>query len=154
MTLASSPAKRRPMLGMLVDYYGGEYQMGLIESATRAVKRMGYDLCVVVGRSLGAPQPLERVQNDIYCHLDASMFDGIVVGSGCIGIYERPNAIAEFCQRYGSMPLCSISTQLPSIPSLVVGNRHGMQLPVDHLIEEHQCQRIAYIRGPMASEEA
>ena len=154
MTLVSVATKRRPIFAMLIDYLGGDYQMGLISAAQRATQRLGYDLLVVVGRSLSAPEPSSLAQNDIYNHLDASLLDGIIVGSGCIGIYEQPAAIADFCKRYGNLPICSISTQLPGIPSLVVSNYRGMKLAVDHLIEEHGCQRIAYIRGPLASEEA
>lgn len=154
MTETPSPRARRPRFALLVDYYGGDYQMGLVHSAEEAAQRLGYDLFVVAGRSLGAPQPADRAQNDVYNHLTPVAIDGVAVGSGCIGIYQTPEVLAEFCRRYGMLPLASISTQLPGVPSLVVNNRRGQQLPVAHLIEEHRCQRVAYVRGPAASEEA
>ncbi len=144
----------RPKLAILVDYFEGEYQMGLIEAAERTAQRLGYDLCIVVGRALGAPEAPNLAQNDIYSHLESPEINGIVIGAGCMGIYRNPESLVEFCRRFAQIPLCSVSTQLAGIPSLVVSNRRGMQLPVDHLIEEHDCQRIAYIRGPLASEEA
>jgi DNA-binding LacI/PurR family transcriptional regulator/serine phosphatase RsbU (regulator of sigma subunit) len=147
-------ATRRPKLAILVDYFEGEYQTGLIDIADRTARRLGYDLCIVVGRALGAPEPQNRAQNDIYSHLRAPTIDGLVLGAGCMGIYQTPKTLAEFCTQFAPISICSVSTQLPGIPSLVVSNRRGMQLPIDHLIEEHGCQQIAYIRGPLLSEEA
>lgn len=149
-----APPKRRPMLALLVDYLGGDYQAGLVSAISRATQRLDYDLLIVVGRSLNAPDESARAQNEIYGHLGPPLLDGIVAGSGCMGIYTKPEELAAFCQQWAGLPVSSISTQLPEIPSLVVSNRRGQQLVVDHLIEEHQCQHIAYIRGPLASEEA
>jgi DNA-binding LacI/PurR family transcriptional regulator/serine phosphatase RsbU (regulator of sigma subunit) len=141
-------------LYVLVDYYGGDYQMSLIEATERQARKLGYDVLTLVGRSLGAPRPSDAVQNDIYRNVDLELASGVLVASGCMGLYVAPPAIRAFAERFRPVPTVSASVQLDGIPSLIVSNYAGMKVAIDHLIEQHQCRRIAYVRGPLASREA
>jgi DNA-binding LacI/PurR family transcriptional regulator/serine phosphatase RsbU (regulator of sigma subunit) len=141
-------------LYVLVDYYGGDYQMSLIEATERHARKLGYDVLTLVGRSLGAPNPSDTVQNEIYRCVDSELASGVLVASGCMGLYVAPPVIREFAERFRPIPTVSASVQLDGIPSLVVSNYAGMKVAIDHLIEQHQCRRIAYVRGPLASREA
>ncbi|MGC4064201.1 MAG: substrate-binding domain-containing protein [Polyangiaceae bacterium] len=141
-------------LYVLVDYYGGDYQMSLIEATERQARKLGYDVLTLVGRSLGAPNPSDAVQNEIYRNVDPNLAAGVLVASGCMGLYVPPPVIKEFAERFGAVPTVSASVQLEGIPSLIVSNYAGMKVAIDHLVELHQCRRIAYVRGPLASSEA
>jgi DNA-binding LacI/PurR family transcriptional regulator/serine phosphatase RsbU (regulator of sigma subunit) len=139
---------------MLIDYYGGDYQLGLIQGAEETTKRSDNNMVVAVGRWLNSPKPIDSIQNDIFHHLKNPGTDGIVVASGCLSHYVSQEELAQFVAKFAPLPVISISVQVPGVPSLIVDNRRGQQQIVDHLIESHGARRIAYIRGPAASFEA
>jgi DNA-binding LacI/PurR family transcriptional regulator len=145
---------RRKSIALLVDHLGGDYQTGLYRAVEDAAGDSDVNLLVTVGRSLGAPNPIDAAQNEIYARLGPACVDGIVVGSGCIGGYVSPRTLAEFCADASPLPLCSVSANVAGVPSLAVSNRRGMRIVVEHLIVSHGCRRIAYIRGPHGGDEA
>lgn len=147
-------AGKRTSIALLLDYLGGDYQLGLLQSVEEAAREHDLNLFVAVGRAIDAPNPVDAVQNEIYSRVGSDRVDGVIVGSGCIGIHVDTGALASFLARFGSLAKCSISAQLPGIPSLVVSNQRGMRAMVDHVIMVHGCRRIAYIRGPTGGDEA
>ncbi len=145
---------RRRTIAVLVDYLVGDYQIGLIRGAEMAAIEHDVNLVTVVGRPLLAPYFGDRAQNDVYYRIKQATFDGVIVGSGCIGTSAGPEQLAELCSGYAPLSLCSIGVYLPGVPSLVISNFNGMKIIIDHLIDQHDCRNIAYVRGPLASVEA
>jgi phosphoserine phosphatase RsbU/P len=149
-----SSLRTRRTVAILVDYLTGDYQNGLINAAEAAARERDGNLMIVVGRALDAPSPAEATQNEIYRRLGRECTDGVIIGSGCIGIYTGPAGLADFAKSLAPVPRCSVSAHVPGIPSFVVSNLRGQEIIVSHLIETHGCRRLAYIRGPLESDEA
>lgn len=147
-------SRKRTSIALLLDYLGGDYQLGLLQPVEEAAREHDLNLIVAVGRALEAPAAVDATQNEIYARVGAERVDGVIVGSGCIGIHVDTAALARFLGRFGSLPKCSISAHLPGVPSLAVSNCQGMRAIVEHVIVTHGCRRIAYIRGPMGGDEA
>lgn len=147
-------SEKRTSIALLLDYLGGDYQLGLLQAVEESALEHDLNLLVAVGRALGAPNPGDAAQNEIYARVGSDAVDGVIVGSGCIGIHVDTRALTQFLGRFGSLAKCSISAELPGIPSLCVSNRRGMGAIVDHVIVAHGCRRVAYIRGPMGGDEA
>jgi DNA-binding LacI/PurR family transcriptional regulator/serine phosphatase RsbU (regulator of sigma subunit) len=145
---------RRPTCALLLDYYGGEYQIGLMQGAEDAAIRCDQNLLVAVGRWLDAPKVIDSIQNDVFRHLGKPGVDAVIVASGCLSHYVSPARMAEFCASFSPLPVASISLQVADVPSIVVDNRRSQKQVVDHFIEVHRAQRIAYLRGPSTSFEA
>ena len=139
---------------LLLDYLGGDYQSGLLAGVSAVAEERDVNLLAVIGRSLRAPRATDASQNDIYSRLGAERVDGMIVSAGNIGIYAGADALKALVQRFAPLPVVSVGAHIPGVPSLVVSNRSGQKTIVDHLIDEHACRRIAYVRGPLESEEA
>lgn len=144
----------RSTCAILIDYYGGDYQLGLIRGAEDAAIRLDDHLVVAVGRWLNAPSIVDATQNDIFRHLRTPVTQGVAVAAGCLSHYVSAEQLAAFCHGFAPMPVVSVSVDVPAVPSLVVDNRRGQKLVVEHLVVSHGCRRIAYIRGPATSLEA
>jgi DNA-binding LacI/PurR family transcriptional regulator/serine phosphatase RsbU (regulator of sigma subunit) len=144
----------RKTIAILVDYLMGDYQTALVEGVREGAKEHDFNLLVLEGRALDAPSPIDAGHNSVYERLAASRVDGVILASGCIGIYAGPGGLSAFCERLAPLPLCSVSTQLPGVPSLTISNRGGSCAIVEHMLEEHGCKRIVYLRGPAESQEA
>jgi DNA-binding LacI/PurR family transcriptional regulator/serine phosphatase RsbU (regulator of sigma subunit) len=145
---------RSPALAFLLDYLGGDYQLGLLRGVEDAAAEAGLNLFAVVGRSIHTSNAVEAAQSEIYRRIGPSSVDGVIVAAGCLGHQAGMDEIGEFCRRFGAVARCSISAALPGIPSITISNRRGMQAIVDHVLRAHGRRRVAYVRGPEGGEEA
>ena len=50
--------------------------------------------------------------------------------------------------------MCSVGIEMPSVPSLVLDNRPGMEAVVERLVRDHGCRRIAFLAGTPQNPEA
>lgn len=145
---------QRRSSAFLVDYYDGDYQLGLMRGAEDAAMARDENLIVAVGRWLAAPNPIDSIQNDVFRHLSVPGVSAIALAAGCLSHFVSTDELLRFCRSFAPLPVVSISVQIPEVPSLVVDNRRGQKRIVEHLIEAHACKKIVYIRGPLSSFEA
>jgi DNA-binding LacI/PurR family transcriptional regulator/serine phosphatase RsbU (regulator of sigma subunit) len=145
---------KRRAVAVLVDNLGGDYQEGILRGAAAEAAERDVNLLAVVGGTLQSPFPGDAAQNEVYQRTRNAPIDGVIVGAGCVATYCGAEYLQEFVSGFSQMPVCSIGVRLPGVPSLVISNQHGQMTVVDHLIEQHGCRKIGYIRGPAASAEA
>ena len=60
----------------------------------------------------------------------------------------------NFYQRYVTLPRVSIGRAVENVPSVLVDDEKGIFDLMDHLIVDHGCRRIAFIKGPEDNPEA
>ena len=80
--------------------------------------------------------------------------DGLIILSGAISHYYDINKIKAICDKQSSIPVVSLSLKIDGVKSVVINNKIGMEEIVDHLINIHNCKRIAFIKGPEGQDEA
>jgi DNA-binding LacI/PurR family transcriptional regulator/serine phosphatase RsbU (regulator of sigma subunit) len=144
----------RPTIAVLFDYLDGDYQAALRAGVQEAARKHDANVLMLVGRPLNAPSPNEAAQNELYSRIRDARVDGVILAAGSLGAYTGVAGVLELYRRLPSVPCCSVSMQVPGIPSLIVDNWLGSRAIVDHFIEVHRRRRIAYIRGPEQSSEA
>ncbi len=57
--------------------------------------------------------------------------------------------VEEFIAPYRRLPLVNYEGRIAGVPSVVTDTRQGMRALIEHMIENHQRRRIAFIRGPV-----
>jgi GAF domain-containing protein/DNA-binding LacI/PurR family transcriptional regulator len=102
---------------------------------------------------LHSPHGFDAQANVLTNLAGAENVDGLVIWSDYIGHYIEPAEVEAFCKRYHPLPVVSIGL-VEGIPSVLVDDYRGAYEAVVHLIEAHDCRRIACIRGPEGSTEA
>jgi DNA-binding LacI/PurR family transcriptional regulator len=107
----------------------------------------GCDFICFCGRALDEPG-FRRQANAIYDLVGDETLDGLVVWTSLLGIHVGPERLAEFCRRFGTLPVVSVEEPLGRAPMVLTENRRGMCNAVTHLIEVHGYRRIAFVRGP------
>ncbi|MBN2196092.1 MAG: SpoIIE family protein phosphatase [Polyangiaceae bacterium] len=147
-------ARPRLRFALLLGSLNSEYECQIRRSIEIATREREIDLVVVTGQRLGAPAIAEAAQNGVYALLGVSAVDGVIVVSSTLGHFCSRDALAALCRSYAPLPVCSLGVALDGIPSVVVDNASGMEVGVTHLIEIHQCRRIAFIAGPRDSTES
>ena len=136
----------RPVIGMLTQdllELVAEQWLGAVDEAGAR----GCDLICFCGRALDAPG-FRRQANAIYDLVGDETLDGLVVWTSLLGIHVGAERLAEFCRRFGALPVVSVEEPLGRAPTVLMENRRGMDNAVTHLIEVHGHRRIAFVQGP------
>jgi DNA-binding LacI/PurR family transcriptional regulator/signal transduction histidine kinase len=141
------PRKRILVLSDHIDHVSGGYEPQLRAAFDTSCRRHELDLAIVVGRAFNHPEPAHAAQNAIYELLGAGSGDGVIFLSAALAAYSGTESIANFRQRFGALPMCSVGAQVEGIPSVVVDNRPGMRALLDHVIGAHGRRRLAFVTG-------
>lgn len=150
----NAPANRRPRgrktIAVLMDYmdffgagYGTQMQNALYDRATT----LDLDLLVVFGRGLDEPRRGCAAHNAIFELIGPERADGVILLSSLLSGNCGPDRLARLARSYDRLPVCSIGAEIPEVPSLTVDDSVGMRAAVEHLVQDHQCRRVAFLSG-------
>lgn len=146
--------ERRRRVALLLNDLASVYQARFLSAIEKAAAKYDLNLLTLLGRELMHPTLHERAQNVLYEWLGKESIDGVIVLSAAMANYCGTEGLVELCRRLEPLPACSIGLGLPGVPSIVIDNRAGMRVAVDHLLEAHDRRRIAYVSGPRENAEA
>ncbi len=138
----------RPTVGIVMrGFRRPDYDIWL--SATEAAGEAGLNVLTFAGQPLRSPIGYEHQANSVYDLINPHRLAGIVLHTSGLGLYVGVEGVRSFCARLSGIPLVSVQMLLPGIPSILIDNYRGMREVVDHLIEVHGYQRLAFLRGPL-----
>jgi PAS domain S-box-containing protein len=140
--------KKRPTIGLLLDWPGTPYQMKLWSGVADFAREADVNLICFIGGAINSPYTYEQHRNKLYDLISKDRVDGLVILTSTIGHFVGHNGMRDFFARFDYLPLISIATQMENVPSIVVDNELGMRDLMNHLIEVHGYRRLAYISGP------
>jgi phosphoserine phosphatase RsbU/P len=150
----ASTKGHRKRIALLVNDVFSSYQARFLAAIERAARRKECNLLVFMGRELAHPDLNERAQNAVYDWVSPAIADGALVLSGTIANFTDLVGMVGLCERLGAMPVVSIGLSIPGFAAVVLNNRLAQAVAVNHLVQQHQRRRIAYIGGPLNNEEA
>jgi signal transduction histidine kinase/DNA-binding LacI/PurR family transcriptional regulator len=116
---------------------------GLIDAA----KKKDVNLICYSGGQLNSWHGDESEAAVIYKLISTQRLAGIVIWTGNLNWNTPHDQVQRFVKSYDPLPVVSVEVEIEGIPSLIWDNFYGMSEAVTHLIEVHQCKRIAFIRG-------
>ena len=89
-----------------------------------------------------------------YCHISGT--DGYIINYGTIGFHMNEDDSGSFARRYSSRPLVIVTEKidLPNCHNIISDNHQGIFDVVSHLIHEHGCRKILFMRGPKKNTDA
>jgi DNA-binding LacI/PurR family transcriptional regulator len=146
--------KQRPKIGLLLSNLADEYQAAVLQGAHETARARGAHLLCFVGGPMAPSRHRTANRSRIYDFIGRANIDALVIVAGSVVTECGPARLAEFCKRFGDMPLCTIAGQVPGAASVAINNQAGMSDAIAHLIEEHGRRRLAFIRGPETNQEA
>jgi LacI family transcriptional regulator len=139
-------SRRTETLGLLLPEIGESFFAPLLRGIETEARIAGFDLLIHATSHIAhASSPTPRRS------LAEHNTDGLVVFTQSLDLeeLERLHNI--------NFPLVLIYQNSPSslhIPAVVIKNKSGARKVVDHLIEVHGCNRIAFLRGPKGNEDS
>lgn len=153
--LATPKGRARRRIALLMDAIEDDYQAGIVHGAASAAQHAGVELVCLAGGVVGDGAVDARSRrNFLFDLIEPKDFDGLLVLGGALGNQLGLPALAEWMQRFGTLPAVSLGGELPGFHGLVVDGAPGMKETMRHLIQVHHHRRIAFVRGPVTSFDA
>ncbi|MCU0522022.1 MAG: substrate-binding domain-containing protein [Anaerolineae bacterium] len=138
----------RPTVGIVMrGFRRPDYDIWL--SATEAAGQANLNVLTFAGQPLQSPVGYEQQANAVYGLINPEWLAGVVLLTSGLGLYVGVEGMRAFCGGLRGIPMVSVQTLLPGIPSILIDNYRGMREVVDHLIEVHGYRHIAFLRGPL-----
>lgn len=149
------PGIHSSLIGFLTESVSGLYQSNIWIGASDTAQKRDHGLICFAGGSLNASSwdPFEPQRNVVYNLIDTKRLKGLII-SGSLGSFISSQEFATFYQRFKDIPMVCIGPEIQSVPTVVFDNISGMRDLISHLVTNHSCRRIAFIRGPEGNQEA
>jgi LacI family transcriptional regulator len=126
-------------LGLITDIISVPFYAPLLQGIESAVRQHGFDLLICCTQCEPSTGPGFRRP------LGPHNTDGLLVFAGSLD-----DAELAYLSRHG-FPVVLLYQSSPAglkIPSVTIENRSSARELVEHLITEHGCRRIAFLKGP------
>lgn len=137
-------SRKTQTIGLLLPEISGTFFQPMLKGIEAGVREAGYDLLIFTTQNRGDekrhPRPLGE-QNT----------DGLIVFTGSLEEEE----LARLHRL--NFPVVLLHQSPPKdmqIPVITIENKSGAQSLVEHLIEVHNCRRIAFLQGPEGHEDS
>jgi DNA-binding LacI/PurR family transcriptional regulator/signal transduction histidine kinase len=145
----------RLTFGFLTHYFSRDHMsLSLWQGIADQARLENVNLICFPGNAPQSHAWFEAQANSVYRLVDKKNIDGLLVwGSGMLGSTTLENVQSLF-HTFRDFPTVNIGLILEDIPGIVIDNYEGVIAACSHLIEEHGCRRIAFIRGPENHQEA
>jgi DNA-binding LacI/PurR family transcriptional regulator/serine phosphatase RsbU (regulator of sigma subunit) len=144
---------RNCTIGIMCDAVNEWYQNTIFLGANAALRELGATVVMYNGGVLRARDASESDRNTLFDLIDPLRLDGLIVAAP-VGDHVGNRELSAFCWRYARLPIVSLAIELPGRPAVLVDNLGGMGKLVEHMVLDHEKRRIAFVRGPVASNEA
>ncbi len=143
-------------IGLLVSIVQQPFWLGVVDAARRRGANL---LCFMGGTLPTRGQPLLRVPYpqrlpalSFFSLANSPRLDGMITWGGSRAGFSMnldDAEVEEFIAPYRRLPLVNYEGRIAGVPSVVTDTRQGMRALIEHMIENHQQRRIAFIRGPV-----
>jgi signal transduction histidine kinase/DNA-binding LacI/PurR family transcriptional regulator/AraC-like DNA-binding protein/DNA-binding response OmpR family regulator len=152
----SSPTSRksrtsrsdRPTIGFLLASLHTGASQALWPGLVHAAEKHDANLICFPGGRLRSSVAYEAQRNVIFDLAGEDCLDGLVTWSSSLGGVLGPVETNAFHNRYQPLPMVSLAQFMEGTPTVSVDSYQGMRSLLRHLIEDHQFNRLAFIRGP------
>ena len=141
-------------IGLLIHNIESTFSDSIITFTAKACAQYSAELIVFPLREIKGNFGVFTYQFwKLYPLITDKNIDALIVISNTQCHFISPENFAKKLKALGNFPIISIGLQLPNIPSIVTDNRSGFSEIISHLIEKHNCRRIALLTGKDASPE-
>ena len=149
---ASRPGGRGPRIAFLAAYMNNAYEWDVWRGARAAIEEHGGTIVGFAGAGVDDPEAEHQARSAVFDLIHATNVDAVLCLSSVVGQHAGVARTEEWLTDKG-LPVCSIGPA-ERLPSVSVDDATGIRQLMAHLIEHHDHQRIAFIKGTESNEEA
>lgn len=142
-------------IGVLLNDVNSDYVKEIVDGVFSVCQKNGsplFDFCV--GELDYSYRPFDYQQKVLARLCNKANIDGLVVCSAVLGNHIPKERLEEYVKSFSSLPIVSIGTKIPGVPSVVCSARAGIESVLDDLVVHHHCKKICLLGVIPGSAEA
>ncbi|MCR5798296.1 MAG: GGDEF domain-containing protein [Eubacterium sp.] len=145
----------RKTIGVLLYNLNGEFQVQICKALEKRTKEMGYNLAVfnMFGEYGQSPNHMTG-ELSIFDLPPYDELDGIIVALETFTSQMGKSYILKKIREEAKCPVVSLREYVPDFSNVLVDDEHAMDDIVDHLVNHHHIEDIAFMTGPENREDA
>lgn len=133
---------------------GDDYNEQVWQTINEGCKELDLELYVFPCRDVVEYESHHVIFSHVLNFFNKEQFDGIILSSSIMLTYLGDNIFDEYFKELSDIPIVGISYSKDYTSSVEIDNSHGIELIVNHLINEHGYKKFGYISGPKTNPEA
>jgi signal transduction histidine kinase/DNA-binding LacI/PurR family transcriptional regulator/AraC-like DNA-binding protein len=146
--LCTGPHCARPTIGYLAPRIGNNVSEAFWRGVVNAAQRLDANLICFAGDQLRDATGFSSPANAVYDLASPQVVDGLVSWASSVGGTLEDEEVERFHRRYHPLPIISITLPMEGCPTVSIDSYTGMRALIIHMIEAHDCRRLAFVRGP------
>lgn len=143
-----SVAVTRPTIGLVTANIHLGVGATLWSGVLAAAERHDVNLICFPG---GEVRATDRPPNSVYDLVAPDLVDGLICWASTLGLPVGHERAARLARRFGRLPMVSVNGAVGDDYQLTLDGYGGMATAITHLIDTHNRQKLAFIRGPIAN---
>lgn len=153
--MSKKPEANRKTVGVFLAQisrvWGVEFMAGVNDQANANNVNL---ICFVGGKPTAISTPdYPSPSYGFYDLVKPAKLDGLIFAAD-MGHGLKYQEISAFCKAFAPIPMVAHAIDAEGVPNLRADSLNGMREVIRHLIEQHNCRRIAFIRGVAGQIEA
>ncbi|MFN8399664.1 MAG: substrate-binding domain-containing protein [Anaerolineales bacterium] len=153
MNQSGNPSNKRKTIAVLGAQlnrvWGSEFMAGVLDAA----HAVDFNVVSFVGGKPSALHSQDGRSYGLYDLINPEQIDGVLISADIAHGLSR-DELQKFIDFLSPLPMASFAVPTKGVPAVIADNDSGMRAIVRHLIEDHNYQRIAFVRGPVGQVEA
>lgn len=125
----------------------GYNQTFQLNGSKQLANRLGINLMIFPGQIINSRDKYYAQENIIYDFISKERMDGLIIWSGGLNWYISKEQMLDFFDKFKPLPIISLEAAYKGIPSILMNNYQGMKDAINHLIDVHGHERIAFLSG-------
>lgn len=142
------------VVGVILESLHESYQEMVWPGIVDYAESHNIDLIAFIATSQDQVSSIDKHYDVIQNIVNQNIVDGLVIFTGAMAEYFDIEEINNFCDSFKPLPIVSVSLATEDNHSILVDNMTGVHEAVDHLVQEHNFRKLAFIKGPEGHEEA
>lgn len=138
----------RYRIAVLSSSFSYSFHPLLLQGIAAAAKEHDFDVVCISCGSYDTPDKEVQMRNILYNFINPDMFDGFLIPYSSLGQYSGYPEFKEFIKPILKKPCVLLGAEEPEFACINTDFSNGFYLLINHLINEHQCTAIAFLRGP------
>lgn len=146
-------------IGFFTTVTNLEYSALLARTVSKIAQKENINLINFLGGSLNPNFSFSQYKYQYQCNVafnfaHTNHLDGIILASGTLASFLDSKDYSNFYSEFKPLPMVSLGVEIPDLPSTYTNNTAIFNELVTHLIQVHNCKKIAFISGPSSNSDA
>lgn len=156
-TQKTNNANKQKTIGIVIDTLGDNHYRDIMESLFESSEYAGFNIVIFTcsnGYYIKKEYQQVLFYNQIESFLLSNRLDGLIIFNGNLNYFYTETDINDSVKKIKDIPIISLNTRIDNAWNILIDNHAGIVETVQHLIKDHGCRKIAFIKGEEDHNEA